>query len=62
VQEARDTGAVHVFVRPTARNREAIAFFHSVGFDVLGHVQLQVDLEERKRHAGERIAGRYFRV
>jgi N-acetylglutamate synthase-like GNAT family acetyltransferase len=62
VKEARDGGAVRIFVRPTGRNREAIAFFHSIGFDVLGYVQLQVDFEPRERRVGERIAGRNFRV
>jgi N-acetylglutamate synthase-like GNAT family acetyltransferase len=62
VHEARAGGAVQIFVRPTARNRDAIAFFHTVGFDVLGYVQLQIDLEARERRLGQRIAGREFRV
>jgi N-acetylglutamate synthase-like GNAT family acetyltransferase len=49
VQEARDGGAVRIFVRPAARNREAIMFFHSVGFDVLGYIELQIDFEPRER-------------
>jgi N-acetylglutamate synthase-like GNAT family acetyltransferase len=62
MKEARGGGAVRIFVRPTARNREAIAFFRSVGFDVLGNVQLQVDIEPRERRVGESIAGCDFRV
>ena len=62
MKEARDGGAVRIFVRPAARNREGIAFFHSIGFDVLGYVQLQVDFEPRERRVGERIAERKFRV
>jgi N-acetylglutamate synthase-like GNAT family acetyltransferase len=62
VEEARATGAVRVFVRPAARNRDAVAFFHELGFDTLGYVQLQIDLEPRERHAGERIAGREFKA
>jgi len=62
VQEARDAGAVRVFARPTARNAKAIAFFHAAGFDVLGYVQLQIDLEPRERRPGEHVAGRAFRV
>ena len=61
-QAAREAGAVRIFVRPAARNREAIAFFRSVGFDVLGYVQLQVDFEPRERRLGEHIAGCDFRV
>jgi len=53
---------VRIFVRPTARNRDAIAFFHELGFDVLGYVQLQIDLAPRDRRGGEGIAGRDFRV
>jgi hypothetical protein len=37
-------------------------FFHSVRFDVLGDVELEVDFEPRERQMGERIAGRDFRV
>jgi N-acetylglutamate synthase-like GNAT family acetyltransferase len=62
VNEARDAGAIRTFVRPTARNSEAIAFFHAVGFDTLGYVQLQIDHEPSERRAGERLAGREFRV
>jgi N-acetylglutamate synthase-like GNAT family acetyltransferase len=62
VQEARDVGATRIFVRPAARNSEAILFFHSCGFDVLGYIELQVDFEPRERRIGERIAARDFRV
>jgi hypothetical protein len=41
VQEARDAGAARIFVRPAARTSEAILFFHSCGFDVLGYIELQ---------------------
>jgi [ribosomal protein S18]-alanine N-acetyltransferase len=62
VEAARGGGAVRVFVRPTARNLEAIGFFHELGFDTLGYVQLQLDLEPRERRAGETIAGYDFKV
>jgi GNAT superfamily N-acetyltransferase len=62
VEEARGAGAVRVFVRPAGRNRDAMAFFHELGFDVLGSVQLQIDLEPRERRLGETIAGRDFKV
>jgi N-acetylglutamate synthase-like GNAT family acetyltransferase len=62
VREARDGGAVRIFARPTARNRDAIRFLHACGFDGLGYVHLQIDFEQRERRPGERIADRDFRV
>jgi|ERR671923_1416012 GNAT superfamily N-acetyltransferase len=62
VEEARHGGAVRIFVRPVARNRDALAFFHSVGFDVLGYLELQIEFQPRERRGGERIGGREFRV
>ena len=64
VDAARDRGARTVQVRPVGRNVEAVRFFHSVGFDILGHVVLERDLVERERDPwvpGERIAERDFR-
>jgi len=40
VAEARSLGVLCLAVRPVARNREAISFFHRAGFRILGHVQL----------------------
>jgi N-acetylglutamate synthase-like GNAT family acetyltransferase len=62
VDEARVEGVRRVYVSPTGRNRDAIAFFHSVGLDTIGYVHLQLDLEPRERHPAERMAGREFRV
>jgi GNAT superfamily N-acetyltransferase len=62
VSAARAAGTIRVFVRPTARNAEAIRFFHSCGFDLLGYAQLQVDFEDRERRPGVRLAGREFSV
>lgn len=39
-EEARRLGVLCLYVRPVARNREAIVFFHQSGFKTLGHVQL----------------------
>jgi GNAT superfamily N-acetyltransferase len=60
--DARSRGATRVFVRPAARNRGAIEFFHRMGFDVLANVQLQLELTERARPPGETIAGLPFRL
>jgi N-acetylglutamate synthase-like GNAT family acetyltransferase len=62
VDEARVEGVRRVYVSPTGRNQDAIAFFHSVGLDTIGYVHLQLDLEPRERHPAERLAGREFRV
>ena len=62
IAAARELGFPRVRVRPVGRNTEAIRFFHAVGFDVLGRVDLRLDLEEISRLRGERIAGREFRV
>ena len=62
VAAARDLGFPRVRVRPVGRNTEAIRFFHALGFDVLGRVDLRIDLEPWPREPGERIADRDFSV
>ena len=64
VGAARERGARSVEVRPVGRNVEAIRFFHELGFDIIAHVQLELDLAERNGDPwvpGERIADRDFR-
>lgn len=64
VDAARERGARELQVRPVGRNVEAIRFFHRLGFDVIAHVQLQMDLAERERDPwvpGEHLADRDFR-
>jgi GNAT superfamily N-acetyltransferase len=62
IADARDLGFPRLRVRPVGRNTEAIRFFHTLGFDVLGRVDLRLDFEETERRLGERIAGCAFRV
>jgi N-acetylglutamate synthase-like GNAT family acetyltransferase len=64
VETARAEGLSRLTVRPTARNSDALRFFHALGFDVLGHVDLQIDLDGRgfQPRAGERLAEKEFRV
>ena len=65
ITAARARGLRQIKARPVARNTQAIKFFHRCGFDVLGHLDLLMDLEPRERgpwRAGERIADRDFRV
>lgn len=44
VADARERGLPLLSVRPVARNVEAIALFHDVGFAVLGHLDMFMDL------------------
>jgi GNAT superfamily N-acetyltransferase len=62
IAAARGLGFPRLRVRPVGRNTEAIRFFHALGFDVLGRVDLRLDLEPTDRTSGERIADRDFRV
>lgn len=62
IAEARRLGVPQLQVRPVGRNVDAIRFFHALGLDVLGRVDLRLDLHPRSREAGERIADRVFRV
>ena len=63
VAAARERGLRQVFTKPVARNAEAIAFFHSRGFDALGQLELVLDLHAPERwRPGEELAGLPFRV
>jgi ribosomal protein S18 acetylase RimI-like enzyme len=63
VARARERGSRQVLVRPAARNAEALRFFHARGFDVLGQIELILDLVQPERwRPGEGLAGRDFRV
>ena len=62
---ARDQGAREVVVSAVGRNAEAIRFYHDMGFDTIGYVELFHDLRdesEQRWRDGETIAGRSFRV
>jgi N-acetylglutamate synthase-like GNAT family acetyltransferase len=62
VQVAREARVSGVFVRPTARNREAIAFFRESGFDRISYVRLELDFEERDRRPGSPVEGLQFDI
>jgi GNAT superfamily N-acetyltransferase len=62
ISAARELDFPRIRVRPVGRNADAIRFFHALGFDVLGRVDLRLDLEPIDRKPGERIAGRDFRA
>jgi N-acetylglutamate synthase-like GNAT family acetyltransferase len=63
ISTARERGMRQVIVRPVGRNSDAIGFFHSRGFEAVGQIELILDLVDPERwQAGERFAGRDFRV
>jgi hypothetical protein len=65
IEAARTRGVHQLKVRPVARNAPAIRFFHELGFDVLGQVELFMDFGPAARQIwqpGEQIADRDFRV
>ena len=62
VSEARAEGVTQVYAQPAGRNADALAFFNSVGLDVLAYTRVQLDLTPRDRRPGETIAGCEFRV
>ena len=39
-EEAKALGVLCLYVKPVARNEEAISFFYDAGFKTLGHIQL----------------------
>jgi GNAT superfamily N-acetyltransferase len=60
---ARELRLRRLDVRPVARNEAAIRFFHELGFDSLGQMELMLYLEEPKDWPVlERLAGRDFRA
>ena len=64
IAAARERGFRTLVVHPVARNVDAIRIFRTLGFDVLGQIELMMDLDpEKKRRwmSGERLAGREFR-
>ena len=63
ISAARELGLRRIDVRPVARNDAAIAFFHDVGFDSLGQLELLLYLQEPKDWPPRlHIAGRDFRA
>ena len=65
IAAARRRGVRQLMVRPVARNDTAIRFYHDLGFDILGQIELFMDFVTREPNLwrpGERIAGRDFKV
>jgi GNAT superfamily N-acetyltransferase len=57
VEEARTRALANVSIRPVARNVEAIALFHQLGFRAVGRVDLFMDLDTRTRRPGIDLHG-----
>ncbi len=65
LEMARTLGVRDVVVSAVGRNAEAIRFYHEMGFDTIGYVELFHDLRPRAEQPwreGETIADRRFRV
>ena len=64
VEAARAEGVRQVKASPVVRNALALRFFHRLGFDTLGHVDVLLDLERPKDYwnARESLAEREFRA
>jgi GNAT superfamily N-acetyltransferase len=66
VAEARAAGMGRLLARPVARNAAAIRFFHELGFDALGQIELVLDFrpapDQVWRLGGATIADRDLRV
>ena len=63
IEGAKELGLRRLDVRPVARNDPAIRFFHGLGFDSFGQLELMIYLEEPKDWPVRvRIADRDFRA
>ena len=64
VEAARAEGVRQLKASPVARNSTALRFFHELGFDTLGRVDLLLDFERPKGYwrERERLAEREFRA
>ncbi len=61
IEEGRRRGASDVNIRPVARNADAIAAFHELGFRTLGHVQMFQRLDGSGNwRPGPELHGRSF--
>ncbi len=47
-REALARGVAHLTIRPVARNVDAIRAFHRAGFNILGHIDMFMDLRENQ--------------
>lgn len=65
IGQARRKGVNQLKVRPVGRNEEAIRFFHKLGFNIIGHIELFQEFKPEKQQIWqdrEKIANRKFKV
>ncbi|WP_420642717.1 GNAT family N-acetyltransferase [Candidatus Leptofilum sp.] len=65
IEQAQKRGLSELKVLPVVRNEQAIQFFHELGFNVLGQIELFQQFkpnEQQKWEERETIAGRKFKV
>ena len=64
VEQAKKLKVLCLYVKPVARNKEAVSFFYDCGFKTLGHIQLFMWLGESAPDAwkqGPEIFGKKFK-
>ena len=65
IEQSRKAGMRQLKVRPVGRNEAAIRFFHKLGFNIMGHIELFQELkpeEAQNWQEKETVAGRNFKV
>jgi len=48
INHARERGTKYLSIRPVARNKEAMKIFYKLGFKIIGHIELFMDLEKKE--------------
>ena len=64
VEEAKKRNILCLYVRPVARNKEAVSFFYDCGFRTLGHIQLFMwlgDSAQDQWKEGPELFGKRFK-
>ena len=65
IEQAHKMGVSQLQVRPVGRNAEAIQFFHKLGFNIIGHIELFQEFKPEEQQIWqdrEKIANRKFKV
>jgi N-acetylglutamate synthase-like GNAT family acetyltransferase len=65
IEQARKVGVTQLKVRPVGRNEEAIQFFHQLGFNIIGHIELFQEFKPEAQQIWqerETITNRKFKV
>jgi len=65
IEQAGKAEITQLKVRPVGRNDKAIQFFHKLGFNVIGHIELFQEFKPREKQIWqdrEKMANRNFKV